>query len=66
MAKKSTKKKRTITPEHLKAMQEGKAKAARHRKIVADAEGIEKRIRDAQREANKPVKMGSRRRRRKG
>jgi hypothetical protein len=62
MAKKK-KTKRTITPEHLKAMQEGKAKAARHRKIVADAEGLEKRMRDAERESAKPVKIGRKRHR---
>ena len=63
MARKKSKKKRTITPEHLAAMQAGKERAKRHRKIVADAEGLEKRMLDAQRESDKPVKIGKKRRR---
>lgn len=42
--KKSTRKKRTITPEHLAKMQEGKKYAKRKREIEADVVSLEKRV----------------------
>lgn len=60
----AAKKKRTITPEHLAKMQEGKLKAKRHRERVADAEELETRMRNAAREAAKPVRMKGHKRRR--
>ena len=42
--KKSTRKKRTITPEHLAKMQEGKTYAKRKREIEADVVSLEKRV----------------------
>jgi hypothetical protein len=42
--KKSTRKKRTITPEHLAKMQEGKKYAKRKREIEADVASLEKRV----------------------
>lgn len=54
-------KKRTLTPEQIAKMQEGKAKAKRHRAIVADAEKLEKRMHDAMRDADKPVRLTGRR-----
>lgn len=67
--RRSSKKKRTISPEHLAAMQEGRRKAAEKRekdKIykerVADAERLEKKMRNAEREANKPVRIPGKRR----
>jgi hypothetical protein len=70
MAKRrKSKTKRTITPEHLAAMQEGRLKAAEKREKdkvykerVADAERLEKKMRDAQRESDKPVKVPGRKR----
>lgn len=67
--KKSTKKKRTISPEHLAALQAGRAKAQaereakkkkeqRHKKIVSDANELEQRMWRAQKDSNKPVKIG--------
>ena len=44
---KTTKKKRTITPEHLAKMQEGKKKAQRHRERMKDIDDMSKRMRDA-------------------
>lgn len=55
-------KKRTLTPEQIAKMQEGRAKAKRHREIVADAEELEHRMRKAAYEANKPVRITGRRR----
>lgn len=42
--KKSKRKKRTITPEHLAKMQEGKKYAKRKREIKADVAALEKRV----------------------
>lgn len=56
------KKKRTLTPEQIAKMQEGRARAKRQREIVADAEKLEARMRNAEHEANKPVRLTSRRR----
>lgn len=56
------KKKRTLTPEQIAKMQEGRARAKRQREIVADAEKLEARMRNAEHDANKPVRLTSRRR----
>lgn len=58
------KKKRTITPEHLAKMQEGKLNAKRHRERVADAERLEHKMADAKRESDRPLRMKSGRKRR--
>ena len=42
--KKAKRKKRTITPEHLAKMQEGKKYAKRKREIEADVASLEKRV----------------------
>lgn len=66
----SSTKKRTISPEHLAKMQEGKRKAAekrekeqRYKERCEDAYKLEKRMRDAQRESEKTVKIPGKRRR---
>ena len=56
-------KKRTITPEHLAAMQAGKQKAKKHRERVAQLSELDGRLSEAAREANRPVKMTTRKRR---
>ncbi len=68
--RRSSKTKRTISPEHLAAMQEGRRKAAEQRKKdaiykerVADVERLEKKMRDAEREANTPVRLSGKRKR---
>lgn len=53
-------KKRTLSPEQLAKMQEGKLKAKRHRERVADAERLEHRMEQAAREASKPVRIRGR------
>lgn len=60
------KKKRTITPEHLAKMQTGKERAKRHRERVADAEELETKMRNAARDAAKPVRIKSKKRRSRG
>lgn len=54
--------KRTLTPEQIAKMQEGRAKAKRHREIVADANRLENRMRKAAYESEKPVRITGRRR----
>lgn len=54
---KNNKKKRTLSPEQLAKMQEGKLRAKRHRERVADAENLERRMERAAKEAAKPVRI---------
>lgn len=56
----AAKKKRTLSPEQLEKMQEGKLRAKRHRERVADAEALEYRMEKAAREAAKPVRIRGR------
>lgn len=58
-----SKKKRTITPEHLAKMQEGKRKAKQHRERVAMLSDLDERLYNAQR-ADSNIRIRPRRKRR--
>lgn len=51
------KKKRTITPEHLAKMQDGKRRAKQHRERVAMLSDLDERLYNAKRDIGKSVKM---------
>ena len=57
------KKKRTISPEHLAAMQAGKERAKKHRERIGQLTELDDRLREAARENDKPVKFRGKRRR---
>lgn len=59
------KKKRTITPEHLAKMQEGKKKAKLHRERMEQLSDLDGRLQNAERETSKPLKVRIRRRKKK-
>lgn len=59
-----SKKKRTITPEHLAKMQGGKKKAKQHRERVAMLSDLDERLQKAKYASEKPVKIKTPRRRR--
>lgn len=56
------KSKRTISPEQQAKMQAGRAKARTHKKRMEQVGELETRIKTAQRNANKPVRLGRRKR----
>lgn len=58
-----SKKKRTITPEHLAKMQEGKRNAKQHRERVAMLSDLDERLKNAQR-ADSNICIKPRRKRR--
>ena len=60
-----SKKKRTITPEHLAKMQEGKRKAKQHKERVAMLSDLDERLYNAKRDTDKPVRMTQYKRRKK-
>lgn len=57
--------KRTITPEHLAAMQAGKEKAKKHRERMVQISELDERLHEAARSKDVPVRLGNKKRRHK-
>lgn len=55
--------KRTISPEHLAAMQAGRERAKNHQKRVSQLTELDDRLREAAQARDKPVRMRNKRRR---
>lgn len=55
--------KRTISPEHLAAMQAGRERAKNHQKRVSQLTELDDRLREAAQARDKPVRIRNKRRR---